>query len=83
MLWELFFGSALGSLARGKVGAFTIFTITPIGGLLFLVGINSSVYLDYAMIAVIGILIGVINVVINTAIIKTVNEAMHTTAPIK
>lgn len=70
------FGSAMGSLARGKVGTYTIFTITPIGGLLFLVGISSSVYLDYAMIAVIGILIGVINVVINTAIIKTVDREM-------
>ena len=50
------FGSAMGSLARGKVGPYSIFTITPIGGLLFLVGINRSIYPDYAMIAVIGIL---------------------------
>ena len=70
------FGSILGSIVRGKVGTYTIGTIMPIGGLLFLVGMNRSVYPDFVITAVIGILIGIINVVINTAIIKTVDNEM-------
>jgi len=51
-------------------------TILPIGLLLFLVGILKSVYPDFAITSVIGLLIGVINVVINTAIIKIVDQEM-------
>ena len=69
-------GSVLGSAAKGKVGVYSIVTILPIGLLLFLVGILKSVYPDFAITSVIGLLIGVINVVINTAIIKIVDQEM-------
>ncbi|MGC8515684.1 MAG: MFS transporter [Thermoplasmata archaeon] len=70
------FGSVVGSAAKGKLGLYSIATILPIGLLIFLVGILKSVYPDFAIISVIGILIGVINVVINTAIIKIVDQEM-------
>ncbi len=70
------FGSVIGSTAKGKLGLYSILTILPTGLLLFLVGIIKSVYPDFAITFVIGILIGVINVVINTALIKIVDQEM-------
>ena len=69
-------GSVIGSKAKGKVGHYSIGTIFPIALLLFAIGNLSSVYPDYAAILVIGILVGVVNVVVNTAVMRIVGQEM-------
>ncbi len=69
-------GSVLGSKAKGKVGHYSIGTIFSIALLLLAVGNLGSIYPDYAAILGVGVLVGVVNVVVNTAIIKIVDQEM-------
>lgn len=69
-------GSVMGSKARGKVGHYSIGTIFPIAVLLFSIGNIGSIYPDYAALLGIGLLVGVVNVVLNTAVIRIVDQEM-------
>ncbi len=69
-------GSVLGSKARGKLGHYSIGTIFSIALLLLAIGNFGSIYPDYAAILGIGTLVGVVNVVTNTAIIRIVDQEM-------
>lgn len=70
-------GSLLGSKARGRVGRYSIGTIFPTALLLFAIGNIDSIYLDYAAFLGIGILVGVLNVVINTVMIGIVDQELR------
>ena len=72
----LFFGAILGAKAKGKAGFYSMTIILAIGILLFLIGELRSVYPDYAVSFVMGLLIGIVNVVITTAVVKIVEQEM-------
>ena len=69
-------GAVLGSRVRGKVGYYVTGTIFPIAMILIIIGNIPSIYPDYGLVLGIGILIGVVNVVIEIAIIRIVNQEM-------
>lgn len=69
-------GAALGSRARGKMGHYSIGTIFPLSLLLIAMGNINSILPDYAIAIAMGILIGLVNVVVGTAIMKIVEQDM-------
>ena len=69
-------GSIAGSKVRGKVGHYSIGTIFPIAMLLLAIGNLNTIYPDYAALIGVGILVGIVNVVVNTAVMKIVDQEM-------
>lgn len=72
----IFLGSALGQKVKGKVGPYTVLTLLAIGILYMLFGKTGSIYLDFPISFVIGTLIGLINVVAMTSMVKIVQQDM-------
>lgn len=70
----VFFGSALGSKVKGKVGPVTIVTLLAVGGLYAFFGLTKDIYFDFPVSFAIGTLIGIVNVVSMTALVKMVDQ---------
>lgn len=71
-----FIGAVIGSKARGKIGHYSIGSIFPIALMLVAMGNINSIIPDYAITLAIGVLIGLINVVVGTAIMRIVEQEM-------
>lgn len=69
-------GSVVGAKVKGKMGIYTVALVFAIGTILFIMGFLKYVYLDYACAFSLGILIGVVNVIISTGMIKSVTQEM-------
>lgn len=69
-------GSAVGSKAKGKVGFYSIALILPMGVILYLLGFLDSIFPDFAILFIGGIFLGVLNVVVNTAVLHIVSQEM-------
>lgn len=69
-------GSVLGSMAKGKIGGYAITTILAIGISMALFGQIGNIYLDYPVSAFIGLMIGLVNVVLMSAMMKIVDQEM-------
>lgn len=72
----IFVGSVLGGKVSGKLGFYTVLTVSIIGALVFLVGFISSIFLDYPVSFLMGLVIGVINVLVMAALVKFVDQTM-------
>lgn len=72
----VFAGSVLGYKVKGKVGPYTVVTLLSIGILYMLFGRTSDIYLDFVVSFIIGILIGLVNVIAMTAILKVVQQEL-------
>ena len=69
-------GSALGSRAKGKVGRHSFVNLLTMGILIFSIGFISLVYIDYCLTFLMGLDIGLINVIVMTAMVKIVEQKM-------
>ena len=69
-------GSVLASKISGSVGRITTATLLVSGVFLVFVGISRSVYYDFAFMAGIGILVGLINVAASTLMLRKVPQEL-------
>ena len=69
-------GSLASSRVRGSIGRLATLTFLVIGASLAIIALSRSIYLDFALMAAIGLMIGIINVVAGTAFLKLVPENM-------
>ena len=72
----IFVGSLGGGKAKGKVGPYAISMILVIGLLFAYIGFGGSILPDFAVTFAIGLAIGLVNVVIMTALLKIVKQEM-------
>lgn len=72
----IFFGSVMGQKVSGKIGPFTVVSLLAIGFLYMLYGGTEDIYIDFIVSFSIGTLIGLINVVAMTAMVKVVKQEM-------
>ncbi len=69
-------GSVAASGIRGKIGFYNSLLVASIGILLLSMSFFRSVYPDYALVFLIGIMIGMVNVISQTGILKIVRQDM-------
>ncbi len=65
-------GSLISSKVRGTVGRLASITFLVIGASLAAIAVSRSIYLDFALMFAIGLMIGIINVIAGTAFLKMV-----------
>lgn len=69
-------GSAISAKVKGKIGTYVITFVFSMGVILLVMGFLTDFYLDYVCTFSLGVLIGVINVLITTGMIKSVRQEM-------
>lgn len=69
-------GSLSASKISGKIGFYTVIFVFSIGILTLSMGFIGTIYIDYAITFAIGVFIGLVNVVIETGILKKVDQEM-------
>lgn len=72
----IFVGSALGSKIKGKVGPYAIVMLIVTGFFLAMIGYTQYIMWDYPLAFGIGVLLGITNVMVMTAIVKIVDQEM-------
>jgi Na+/melibiose symporter-like transporter len=72
----LILGSALGSAIRGKLGFYNTIFIFVIGIMMVSMGFADIIYLDFFVVFIIGLLVGQVNVISQTGVLKIVSQDM-------
>lgn len=72
----IFAGSALGSRVKGKVGPYAVVMLLLVGMALIFIGLLQNILMDYPISFVIGVLLGLTNVLVLTAMVKIVDQDM-------
>jgi MFS family permease len=76
LTFGLIVGSIAGSRVKGKIGFYNALLILTMGALLISIGFIGTIYLDFAVVFIIGTTIGIVNVISQTGILKKVDQGM-------